>query len=71
MLAGEALLAKGDSEHGIAELETARDRDPSSSKTHWDLLRAYAADGQRDKADREKQEIEKLTEQSGSHHAQE
>ena len=71
MLAGEALLAKGDSEHGIAELEKARDRDPSSSKTHWDLLRAYASGGQRDKADREKQEIEKLARESGSNHVQE
>ena len=71
MLAGEALLAKGDSEHGIAELEEARDRDPSNSKTHWDLLRAYSAAGQRDKANREKQEIEKLTRDSAGNRAQE
>jgi predicted Zn-dependent protease len=71
MLAGEALLAKGDSEQGIAELENARDRDPSNSKIHWDLLRAYTAAGQKDKADREKQEIEKLAgANSGGDHAQ-
>jgi predicted Zn-dependent protease len=71
MLAGEALLAKGDSEQGIAELENARDRDPSNSKMHWDLLRAYTAAGQKDKANREKQEIEKLAgANSASDHAQ-
>jgi tetratricopeptide (TPR) repeat protein len=71
MLAGEALMAKGDSEHGIAELENARDRDPSNSKMHWDLLRAYTAAGQKDKANREKQEIEKLAgANSASDHTQ-
>ena len=69
--AGEALVAKGDLDHGIAELENARDRDPLNSKMHWDLLRAYTAAGQKDKADREKQEIEKLAgANSGSDRAQ-
>jgi tetratricopeptide (TPR) repeat protein len=64
MLAGEALLAAGNAADGLKELETAREDDPSVSRTHWDLLRAYAAAGRKEDAEREKLEIEKL------HHAQ-
>jgi tetratricopeptide (TPR) repeat protein len=60
MLAGEALLAAGNAGDGLKELETARDCDPGVSRTHWDLLRAYAAAGRKEDAEREKQEIEKL-----------
>jgi tetratricopeptide (TPR) repeat protein len=60
MLAGEALLAMGNAGEGVKELESAREDDPSVSRTHWDLLRAYAAAGRREDAEREKQEIEKL-----------
>jgi tetratricopeptide (TPR) repeat protein len=60
MMAGEVLLAKGLSAEGIKELEIARVDDPAVSRTHWDLLRAYAAAGRKEDADREKQEIEKL-----------
>jgi tetratricopeptide (TPR) repeat protein len=60
MMAGEALLAKGQSADGIKELETARADDPAVSRTHWDLLRAYAAAGRKEEADREKKEIEEL-----------
>jgi predicted Zn-dependent protease len=63
MLAGEALLAAGNAGDGLKELETAREDDPSVSRTHWDLLRAYAAAGRKEDAEREKLEIEKL------HHA--
>lgn len=61
MLAGEALLATGNSGDGIKELETAREGGPGVSRIRWDLLRAYAAAGRKDDADREKQAIEKLT----------
>ena len=60
LFAGEALVAKGDPVEGIKELEIARDGEPSVSRTHWDLLRAYASAGRKEDADREKQEIEKL-----------
>ena len=60
MLAGEALLAMGNAADGIKELETAREDDPAVTRTHWGLLRAYAAAGRKEDADREKQEIEKL-----------
>jgi tetratricopeptide (TPR) repeat protein len=60
MLAGEALLAAGNTADGLKELEAARDIDPGVSRTHWDLLRAYAAAGRKEDAEREKQEIEKL-----------
>lgn len=60
MLAGEALLGAGNASDGLNELETAREQDPDVSRTHWDLLRAYAAAGRKDDAQREKQEIEKL-----------
>jgi len=61
MMAGEALLAKGQAAEGIKELETAREADPAISRTHWDLLRAYGAAGRKEDADREKREIEKLS----------
>jgi len=60
MMAGEALLAKGQSDDGIKELEIARTDDRAGIKTHWDLLRAYAAAGRKEDANREKQEIDKL-----------
>lgn len=58
--AGEALIGKGDKTAGIKELETARATEPSVSRIHWDLMRAYAAVGRRDDAEREKQEMQKL-----------
>jgi tetratricopeptide (TPR) repeat protein len=60
MLAGEAVIANGNQAEGIKELEIARAGDPTKIRTHWDLLRAYAAAGRKDDANREKQEIEKL-----------
>ena len=60
MLAGESLLAMSNPGDGIKELESAREDDPGVSRTHWDLLRAYAAAGRKEDADREKQEIERL-----------
>ena len=58
--AGEALIGKGQSADGIKELEAACAADPSVSRVHWDLMRAYAAAGRKQDADREKQEMEKL-----------
>ena len=60
MLAGEALLAKGNVADGIKELEIARADDPNVSRVHWDLFRAYAGADRKEDANREKQEIEKL-----------
>jgi tetratricopeptide (TPR) repeat protein len=60
MIAGEALIAKGDAAEGTNELETARDMDPTATRIHWDLLRAYAAAGRKEDADREKKEIETI-----------
>lgn len=60
MMAGEALVAKGDPAGGIKELETARQDDPSIGRVHWDLLRAYAASGRKDDAGKEKIEMEKI-----------
>jgi len=60
MVAGEALLGKGSVADGTKELEIARTDDPTVSRVHWDLFRAYASAGRKDDADREKQEIEKL-----------
>jgi len=60
MLAGEALLGAGNAVDGLKELEIARQDDPSVGRIHWDLLRAYAAAGRKEDAEREKQEIEKL-----------
>jgi len=60
MLAGEALLAKGNSADGIKELEIARADDPNVSRVHWDLFRAYTSADRKEDANREKQEIERL-----------
>ncbi|HZP07082.1 MAG TPA: tetratricopeptide repeat protein [Terracidiphilus sp.] len=58
--AGEALIGKGKLADGIKELEIARAADPSVSKVHWDLMRAYSTVGRKDDAVQEKQEVEKL-----------
>jgi tetratricopeptide (TPR) repeat protein len=60
MILGEALIGKGDTAKGIAELETARKDSPDSVRTHWDLLRAYTSVGRSVDAKREKEEIERL-----------
>jgi tetratricopeptide (TPR) repeat protein len=60
MMAGEALVAKGQPGDGIKELEIARAANPAVSRTHWDLLRAYTAVGRKEDAEQEKKEIEKL-----------
>ena len=66
MLAGEALIAVGNTGEGLKELETARETDPSVRRTHWDLLRAYDAAGRKEDAEREKQAIEKLSQAESS-----
>ena len=66
MIAGEALIAKGDAAGGIRELETAVGDDPSIGRIHLDLLRAYTAAGRKEDADREKKEVEKLHRSSSS-----
>ena len=70
MMAGEALVAKGDVANGIRELEIARGDDPSIGRVHWDLLRAYAASGRKDEASREKTEIEKIYHGTSPSHSQ-
>jgi len=70
MMAGEALIAKGDTSGGIKELETARQDDPSIGRVHWDLLRAYAATGRKDEAGKEKSEIEKIYHSNSPSHSQ-
>jgi hypothetical protein len=57
---GEVLVEKEDLAGGIRELELAEKESPQTVRTKWDLLRAYAAAGRKDDAQREKEEIEKL-----------
>jgi tetratricopeptide (TPR) repeat protein len=64
MVLGEGLIAKGDSAGGIRELETARGASPDMVRIHWDLVRAYTAAGRIADADREKNEIERLSKES-------
>ncbi|KAA6460355.1 tetratricopeptide repeat protein [Acidobacteria bacterium AB60] len=64
--AGEALIGKGNAAEGIKELETAEERDPTVSRVHWDLMRAYAAAGRKEEAKREQQEMKKLLDAEGS-----
>jgi tetratricopeptide (TPR) repeat protein len=63
MLMGEMLASKGDGPGAIRELELARDQAPQRARIRWDLLRAYTAAGRREDANREKAEIEKLSQQ--------
>jgi tetratricopeptide (TPR) repeat protein len=58
--AGEALIGMGRTPEGTRELELARTEDPTVSRVHWDLMRAYASSGRKDDARREKEEMEKL-----------
>ena len=64
--AGEALIGKGNAAEGIKELETAEEHDPSVTRVHWDLMRAYAAGGRKEDAQREQQELKKLLRPEGS-----
>jgi predicted Zn-dependent protease len=61
MLMGEVLSATGDNTGAIRELELAREQAPDRSKIRWDLMRAYTAAGRKDDAEREKAEIQKLS----------
>jgi Flp pilus assembly protein TadD len=45
-----AMVANGDSAHGVRELEIAVGLAPGDPKTHFELGRAYRAAGQQDKA---------------------
>jgi tetratricopeptide (TPR) repeat protein len=61
MILGEVLMATGDSNAGLRELEMARQYDSQTVRIHWDLLRAYTAAGRDAEAKNEKEEIEKLS----------
>lgn len=63
--AGEALIGKGNAAEGIKELEIAEEHDPSVTRVHWDLMRAYAAGGRKEDAQREQQELKKLLRPEG------
>lgn len=63
--AGEALIGKGNTAEGIKELVTAEEHDPSVSRVHWDLMRAYSAAGRKEDAQREQQEMKKLLRPEG------
>ena len=60
MVYGEVLAAKHDLPNAIRELEKARELAPQVVRTRFDLLRAYAAAGRTEDANREKEAIEKL-----------
>ena len=60
MVYGEVLAAKHDLANAIRELEKARELAPQVVRTRFDLLRAYAAAGRTEDANREKEAIEKL-----------
>lgn len=68
MLAGEALIGKGNATEGIRQLEIARADDASIARIHWDLLRAYANAGRKEEVQREKLEIERLYNNKNSSH---
>lgn len=57
---GEVLVAKGDLDKGIHELETARSAEPAVIETRLALFRAYSAAHRTEDAAREKDAVEKL-----------
>jgi tetratricopeptide (TPR) repeat protein len=57
---GEALLAKGEVDKAIQELETARTEEPDVIETRLALFRAYTAANRDEAAAREKVAVEKL-----------
>jgi tetratricopeptide (TPR) repeat protein len=64
MVYGEVLAAKRDLPAAIRELEEAEKLAPQVVRIRLDLLRAYAAAGRKEDADREKEAIEKLRQRS-------
>lgn len=68
--AGEALIGKGNAAEGVKELETAEEHDPSVSRVHWDLMRAYTSAGRKEDAQREQQEMKRLLRPEGSNTSQ-
>jgi tetratricopeptide (TPR) repeat protein len=60
MVYGEVLAAERDFPGAIRELEKAEQIAPQVVRTRFDLLRAYAAAGRTEDANREKEAIEKL-----------
>lgn len=60
MVYGEVLAARRDVPGAIRELEKAEQIAPQVVRTRFDLLRAYAAAGRTEDANREKEAIEKL-----------
>lgn len=60
MVYGEVLAAQRDVPGAIRELEKAEQIAPQVVRTRFDLLRAYAAAGRTEDANREKEAIEKL-----------
>lgn len=61
LVLGEGLIANGDADSGIRELEIAQAGLPQTTRVHWDLLRAYTAAGRTDDASRQKSAIERLS----------
>jgi tetratricopeptide (TPR) repeat protein len=56
----EVLVAKGDLQTEIRELELSRQQSPKNIRAHWGLLRAYTSAGRADDAKQEKEQIERL-----------
>jgi tetratricopeptide (TPR) repeat protein len=64
LVLGEGMMANGDTDGGIRELEIAQAGSPQMIRVHWDLLRAYTAAGRTDDASRQKSAIERLNKQN-------
>jgi Tfp pilus assembly protein PilF len=64
MVLGEGMMANGDADSGIRELEIAQAGSPQMTRVHWDLLRAYTAAGRTDDASRQKSAIERLNKEN-------
>ena len=67
MLLGEGMLANGESNAGVLEMEAARAHLPDSLQIHWDLVRAYTSAGRPVDAARERSEIERINKQDAPH----
>ncbi len=61
---GRALLVEGDASGAIRELDTARRLAPNSPKVHFNLARAYAQANRTIEAQQEREEFERLNNQT-------
>ncbi len=70
LVLGRALVETGDLKAGVEHLQQALSAEPNNLEVHLALVRAYSKSGQRDEAQRERQQCLLITRESEPHAAQ-